>query len=192
MNSISDMEANSTSSKEILRLNRVVQRLHATINTKGRSWFRKLKKPAVRFQQIRDSITALDKDLMDILHYNNYNSAEGRPPSMMEVIETAGLKREVGPSNIEQFLEVHIQLLEAFFKGSEKSVAGENIVSLPGEDIVSMAEENTEPLPKYSPNPSVIGHGNVDPSVIKNYELVFTELQGKQQKTTKKQKKQQQ
>ncbi|KAF9204486.1 hypothetical protein BGZ49_005241 [Haplosporangium sp. Z 27] len=169
------MDANSPSSVELSRLSGV--------------------KPAVRFQRIRDDIAALDKELMEILRYNNYNNAEGTPPSMMEVIELAGLKREVGPSNIEQFLEVHIQLLEAFFKGSEKSVAGESIMSMPGEDVVSMAGEDTvsmagedtvsmageniEPLPKYSPNPGVIGHGKLDPSVVKNYELVFTELQGR-------------
>ncbi|KAF9575479.1 hypothetical protein EC968_002740 [Mortierella alpina] len=142
--------------EKMLQLNKDVNRIRLDISNKGRSWFRAWRKPKVYFKKIWGDIAAIDTELMVILRYDP--ALGGRPPSVMEVIKSAGLKREFGPQTSEQFVGLHVRLLE------ESS-------NIPGGTSVT---ENVAPQRRQ---PRVTGYEHLDPCTVENYRRVFAEYQ---------------
>ncbi|KAG0004548.1 hypothetical protein BGZ80_004286 [Entomortierella chlamydospora] len=180
----------------MLQLNKDVHRIRDALNTKGRTEFSKWRKPATRFQKIMDDIATVDMELMTIL-----GCREGRPPSMMEVIDSTGLPKAVGPLASERLVDLHVQLLEDYLENSGSTLAIEDspVIAVKNSPVMVvknspamavkdspvmavkdspvMAVVNVVPQPRRPTNLRITGNGMLDPSAVENYRIMFVELQ---------------
>ncbi|KAF8971626.1 hypothetical protein BGZ46_010260 [Entomortierella lignicola] len=171
---------------EMKELEEAIALLEVVINNKGRTWFKKMRKPRVRFQEIEDRIAAIRTRLIAFSAEVARQAARQparepnrQPPIMIAMINSAGA---IHPMYLEQLDNLLIHFFKHFYDDPRASLvinhapqpAIAQIYEVDNTPEIVMEAENVEPQPVQPADLPIPGYENLDQIAVQNHRAMLT------------------